>query len=122
MRDNILKDVYAQDKVELSAMDVELASLKELDALIIQGNKEFDDGALNLTKVKQMISDIKTNYKQASINYTNALKSSDDIIAQLKSLGIEVPGNVSTRQSFIKNNIKESTSKITSLQNIEKSL
>ena len=39
MRDNILKDVYAQDKVELSAMDVELGTYDDVKKYLIEDNR-----------------------------------------------------------------------------------
>lgn len=122
MRDNILKDVYANDKIELSSIEINLASLKDLDALLNEGNKQIQFGFDSLMKIKSIFQDAKTGYRQAAIRYTDALKVADDIAAQVKALGLEMPGAVLAKQTLLKNNIKDATAEIVKLQNVEKLL
>ena len=39
MRDNILKDIYLNNKVELSAMDVELGTYDDVKKYLIEANR-----------------------------------------------------------------------------------
>ena len=47
MRDNILKDVYANDKVELSSIEVKLGSVDEINTAsqLVQKQYDFLDGS-----------------------------------------------------------------------------
>ena len=108
-------------KVELG-MNVELANVKEIDTLIVQGNKEFDSSTNTIAKIKASIQDVKAGYKQSAIIYNNALKTTDEVIKSAKDLGLEVPQILITKQTFLKNTIKEAQAKIVGLQNIEKQI
>ena len=122
MRDNILKDVYNNQLVELNSIEVKLANIKELDAFYSAGKKEFDKSQADLIKIKNLVNDVKVGYRQAGIQWTSALKVIDDISAQVKALGIEIPANLAGRGSSLKNNVKEALDKIVNLQNVEKLL
>ena len=84
MRDNILKDVYAQDKVELSAMDVQLGlvdeSKKYLD--LYKTTASYIDGVANrLEKTKKEL-DLKLkdfeSFKTDGFSAINKYKDSYD--------------------------------------------
>ena len=102
--------------------DVELANIKEIDTLITQGNKEFDSSVALITKIKASIQDVKAGYKQSAIIYNNALKTTDEVIKSAKDLGLDIPQLLITKQTWLKDNIKEAQSKIVGLQNIEKQI
>jgi hypothetical protein len=111
-----------RNRVELESHDVELANVKEIDTLIVQGNKEFDSSTNTIAKIKASIQDVKAGYKQSAIIYNNALKTTDEVIKSAKDLGLDVPQILITKQTFLKDTIKEAQSKIVGLQNIEKQI
>ena len=83
MRDNILKDVYAQDKVELSAMDVELAL--------------FDDIKTNIVNARKLKENIVTNLKDANggLRYCDEFeKSFNKALLLAKEVGLDIPQDV----------------------------
>ena len=84
MRDNILKDVYAQDKIELSSMDVQLGlvdeSKKYLD--LYKTTASYIDGVANrLEKTKKEL-DLKLkdfeSFKTDGFSAINKYKDSYD--------------------------------------------
>jgi hypothetical protein len=80
MRDNILKDVYAQDKIELSSMDVQLGAIEDLVKRrmeIIQKYNYTDE----LNKLKLAI-DTRMSF------FTRLNNDIAPILKQLKDLGI----------------------------------
>ena len=93
MRDNILKDIYLNNKVELSSMDVELALIDDL-------NKETEN-IIKLASVfyKQrnlIISEVKTAKTQAE-TYLSESKKIVDLLSNIKKkyneLGLDFEKN-----------------------------
>ena len=71
MRDNILKDVYANDKVELSSIDVKLAGVNDVEKmslavenLLIQYTKTIDElkqkGGMLLLEYNKVLNTAKS--------------------------------------------------------------
>jgi hypothetical protein len=118
----IINKLSDKEAVKLDSQLVELANVKEIDALIVQGNKEFDASTSAITKIKASIQDVKSGYKQSAIIYNNALKTTDEVIKSAKDLGLDVPQLLLTKQQWLKDGIKEAQSKIVGLQNIEKQI
>ena len=84
MRDNILKDVYAQDKVELSAIDVELSLIDDLNKLVAR--MKAIDGAL-MKSVQKTITALNTFGKiqsDLSDGYLTAIADRDDANGDIK--------------------------------------
>lgn len=113
---------FNTNTVALKSEVVELANLKSLNSIIAGGNAEFDKASESNVKLKAILQDVKTGYRQAAIKYNDALKEAELIVAQVKELGIDVPNEVSSRMSWLKDNIKQATAKMASLQSAEKSL
>jgi hypothetical protein len=118
----IINKLSDKEAVKLDSQLVELANVKEIDTLIVQGNKEFDASTSAVTKIKASIQDVKSGYKQSAIIYNNALKTTDEVIKSAKDLGLDVPQLLLTKQQFLKDSIKEAQVKIVGLQNIEKQI
>lgn len=89
MRDNILKDIYLNNKVELSAIDVELGALQDLEKRVEQfalENKQVVDLIKSLDSVKNKFKQLD---KKISGDFKLLRDDSEKLFKQASDLGIE---------------------------------
>ena len=89
MRDNILKDVYAQDKVELSAMDVELGMIQDYENKIELFRKENKQVVELINKVSSFKSQFKALDKKLISDFDKLKAEGDNIWKKSKELGLD---------------------------------
>ena len=96
MRDNILKDIYLNNKVELSAMDVELSVVQNIIDYSIKANKivsDVDKIESEFTIAEKTILDLRkkiNSYKENSKIAVDVLEGElDKLVKQSKELGID---------------------------------
>ena len=93
MRDNILKDVYAQDKVELNSIEVKLGSVDEINTASQLVQKQYD---LVFQKAMLALSNINEGVKLGNKAFFDAQKFYQQgvkIEQQAKDLGIPIPAD-----------------------------
>lgn len=93
MRDNILKDVYANDKVELSSIEVKLGSVDEINTASQLVQKQYD---LVFQKAMLALSNINEGVKLGNKAFFDAQKFYQQgvkIEQQAKDLGIPIPAD-----------------------------
>lgn len=93
MRDNILKDVYANDKVELSSIDVNLGAVDEINTASQLIQKQYDSV---FQKAMLASSNINEGVKLGNKAFSDAQKFYQQgvkIEQQAKDLGIPIPAD-----------------------------
>ena len=100
MRDNILKDVYAQDKVELSAMDVELSVGEDLR----KSENDLKTALLNTSSIEQKYEEAKKTLKS---EVSKARVLAEKFKLNANDLGLDPNKNViyKTVDAYLQNDI-----------------
>ena len=90
MRDNILKDIYLNNKVELSAMDVKLGVIQDAIKIVDIAEKGFKEGFLEISFARtKAIPMIKTAIANAE-KFLNQFEETKKIA---KELGVDLPAD-----------------------------
>ena len=112
MRDNILKDIYLNNKVELSAMDVELGTYDDVKKYLIEANR----GAM---KAIDLANSAKKPAEDSLRLNKELLNKMEDFIKKMKEIGITAPQvEVEKGVLQVKENIKTVESIINALNKI----
>lgn len=100
MRDNILKDVYAQDKVELSSIDVELAVGEDLR----KSENDLKTALLNTSSIEQKYEEAKKTLKS---EVSKARVLAEKFKVNANDLGLDPNKNViyKTVEAYLQNDI-----------------
>jgi len=95
MRDDILKDIYLKDKVELSSMDVELG-VKENLIGATKGVNEFSNNIdISIKQLNEVKNSLNVDVRDLSSELNVLKKTISYIETQTKDLGIipnDMPG------------------------------
>lgn len=92
--DNYKRVVKRLNKEELSTQKVELALIDDLRQIVKEGSKLYDSYVNNMDDAKARLSiAIKSATKAVSV-LKEADKFRDDVEAQAKELGVDLPGDI----------------------------
>ena len=100
MRDNILKDIYLNNKVELSAMDVELAVGEDLR----KSENDLKTALLNTSSIEQKYEEAKKTLKS---EVSKARVLAEKFKLNANDLGLDPNKNViyKTVEAYLQNDI-----------------
>lgn len=112
MRDNILKDVYAQDKVELSSIEVNLSVYDDIKKGMIEANR----GAMKAIDLANAAKKPAADSLKLNLDLLNKF---ENFIQKIKELGIQnAQPEVEKGVLQVKENIKTIESVINALNKI----
>ena len=99
----------AVQSVELSEMKVDLSSMDDLKAIWAEGEKKWQSVRKVLNELDTIQSDwnrsiamLSTQLSEVEAIKSKGIKKSDDIDAQLKSLGLEASSDVNNMRTIFK--------------------
>ena len=120
MRDNILKDVYANDKIELSSIDVKLGIIDELKASQVEVSTRLQSSLKSVVVFESKFKDFKDQLNKESQYmykiFAESIKKWDIAKNKAKELGIELPKEWNAAVESIRKDVAKMP--FTNLQNI----
>ena len=105
MRDNILKDVYAQDKVELNSIEVKLGLVDDIESLYNSANKLYQS---NTDTLKKYASQLEGMFQKSADEYKKAIDKFIQLEKIAKELGIPLPNEVVKLKPLIEFGLSDS--------------
>jgi hypothetical protein len=122
MNKNVIEKMYSSTgNVELAEVKVDLAVVDDINKSYADSKKELGIAA-NATKLAYAaIDEVMAAYRQNGIKSNETIQMIKTLKDSVKSLGIDLPANIVSIEKEVSDNLKNSQSMMSKLQNAKKS-